>query len=205
MYYHLLDADWASNALSWQWVAGSNANKKYYANQENINKYCYSDQYGSYLDVEYGAFETLPIPPALSDTVIPDLTTQLPQTSKPRLDASLPTYVYNFYNMDPDWGTSADANRILLFEPSVFKKYPISDESLDFLLSLKNNIPDIQVFTGEFADFAALCTSSNIHFKEHPLNIAYKGIEEPRDWISGVTGSFSSFFAFWKRVKKQLS
>ena len=35
MYYHLLDGDWASNALSWQWVAGSNASKKYYANQAN--------------------------------------------------------------------------------------------------------------------------------------------------------------------------
>ena len=27
MYYHLLDADWASNALSWQWVAGTNDNE----------------------------------------------------------------------------------------------------------------------------------------------------------------------------------
>jgi len=34
MYHHLLDGDWASNALSWQWVAGSNSNKKYYANQD---------------------------------------------------------------------------------------------------------------------------------------------------------------------------
>ena len=42
MYYHLLDADWASNALSWQWVAGSNANKKYVANQDNINKFCFT-------------------------------------------------------------------------------------------------------------------------------------------------------------------
>ena len=31
MYYYLLDADWASNALSWQWVAGTNSNKKYFA------------------------------------------------------------------------------------------------------------------------------------------------------------------------------
>ena len=38
MYYNLLDGDWGSNALSWQWVCGSNSNKKYYANQENINK-----------------------------------------------------------------------------------------------------------------------------------------------------------------------
>ena len=28
MYYYLLDADWASNSLSWQWIAGSNSNKK---------------------------------------------------------------------------------------------------------------------------------------------------------------------------------
>jgi deoxyribodipyrimidine photo-lyase len=38
MYYHLLDGDWASNACSWQWVAAANSQKKYYANQENINK-----------------------------------------------------------------------------------------------------------------------------------------------------------------------
>ena len=28
MYAHLYDADWGSNALSWQWVAGSNSSKK---------------------------------------------------------------------------------------------------------------------------------------------------------------------------------
>jgi len=44
MYYHLRDADWASNALSWQWVAGANSNKKYIANQDNINKYCLTNQ-----------------------------------------------------------------------------------------------------------------------------------------------------------------
>ena len=37
MYYHLLDGDWASNALSWQWVCGANSNKIYIANQDNIN------------------------------------------------------------------------------------------------------------------------------------------------------------------------
>ncbi|MFM8316936.1 MAG: FAD-binding domain-containing protein, partial [Bacteroidota bacterium] len=33
MFYHLLDADWASNALSWQWVAGAFSTRKYFANQ----------------------------------------------------------------------------------------------------------------------------------------------------------------------------
>ncbi|NBR37028.1 MAG: deoxyribodipyrimidine photolyase, partial [Chitinophagales bacterium] len=40
MYFHLLDGDLASNTCSWQWVAGSFSSKKYYCNQENINKYC---------------------------------------------------------------------------------------------------------------------------------------------------------------------
>ena len=39
MYFYLLDGDLASNSLSWQWICGANSNKKYIANQDNINKY----------------------------------------------------------------------------------------------------------------------------------------------------------------------
>mgnify|MGYP006195700273 CR=1 FL=1 len=45
MYYHLLDGDLASNALSWQWVAGTFSHKKYIANQQNINKYLFNEHY----------------------------------------------------------------------------------------------------------------------------------------------------------------
>ena len=38
MYYHLLDGDIASNNCSWQWVSGAFSSKKYYCNQENIQK-----------------------------------------------------------------------------------------------------------------------------------------------------------------------
>ncbi len=36
---HLLDGDIASNALSWQWVAGTFSSKPYFMNQDNIQKY----------------------------------------------------------------------------------------------------------------------------------------------------------------------
>ena len=39
MLEHLLDGDPASNNLSWQWVASTFANKPYYFNLDNINKY----------------------------------------------------------------------------------------------------------------------------------------------------------------------
>ena len=58
MYYHLLDGDPASNSLSWQWVAGTFSSKKYYCNQENINKYCYTHQRNTFLDESY---EVLPV------------------------------------------------------------------------------------------------------------------------------------------------
>jgi deoxyribodipyrimidine photo-lyase len=55
MYYHLLDGDIASNTLSWQWVAGTFSSKKYFANQENLNKYGANQdkQYNTILDKSY--------------------------------------------------------------------------------------------------------------------------------------------------------
>lgn len=68
MYYHLLDGDWASNACSWQWVAGANSSKKYYTNQENINKYTHTNQRNTYLDKSYEEIESMQSPTALMDT-----------------------------------------------------------------------------------------------------------------------------------------
>ena len=53
MYYHLLDGDIASNNCSWQWVSGAFSSKKYYCNQENINKYCFTKRTNSFLDKTY--------------------------------------------------------------------------------------------------------------------------------------------------------
>jgi deoxyribodipyrimidine photo-lyase len=65
MYAHLLDGDWGSNALSWQWVAGTFSNKKYIANQENINRYTQTNQRGTYLDVDYESLAIAPVPDVL--------------------------------------------------------------------------------------------------------------------------------------------
>lgn len=204
MYYHLLDADWASNVLSWQWVAGSNSSKKYYANQENINKYCFSKQTGTFLDVDYSAFNGMDIPAVLRPTTPTELVTPLPASSLFKIDATLPTLIYNFYNLDPLWHAETPANRILLLEPSLFSSYPVSEKSISFALALASNIPGIQLFTGEFSELTRQYHLHNIHFKEHPLNGHYRGTEEPRDWMFGVKGYFPSFFAFWKKCRKEL-
>lgn len=205
MYYHLLDGDWASNALSWQWVCGANSNKLYFANQDNINKYCYSTQKNTFLDVDYSAFHSMEIPSELKETIVLELTTPLTESGNSlQIDTELPTLIYNYYNLDPKWRKEEKANRILLLEPDVFEKYPISKKSVDFILGLSKNIDGIQLFVGSFKELQALTKSSQLYFKEHPLNAHYKGIEDQRDWMFSVKGYYPSFFKFWNKCKKEL-
>ena len=204
MYYHLLDADWASNALSWQWVAGSNSHKKYYANQENINRYFFSEQRDTFLDVPYEKFEHMEIPEVLADYEVPVLTTPLPEKTRITMESELPTLIYNFYNLDPEWKKDLPAIRILVLEPSVFKAYHISKKSVDFMLGLAEKIQGIQVYVGEFTELVRDHDLGTVYYKEPPLNKHYRGIEEPRDWMFDVKGYYPSFFSFWKKCKKEM-
>lgn len=205
LYSHLLDGDLASNHLSWQWVAGSNSSKKYYANQSNINKYFQTAQEGTFLDVDYADFDRMEIPSILKDTLHVETEFKIPEAGNPQLDSSSNTLVYNYYNLDPYWYQGESVQRVLLLEPSFFEKYPIQQKCLDFAMGLSGNIPGIKVFVGEYADLMKLVEPKNLIFKEHPTNSHYQGKEEPRDWMSSVKGYFPSFFAFWKRCKKEIS
>ncbi len=149
MYYHLLDGDLASNSCSWQWVAGSFSSKKYYCNQENINKYTGTNQAQTFLDNSYEHIATMPIPNALEAITTIDLKTNLPQTEVPLLDISKPTLLYNSYNLDPVWRATENVNRVLLLEPSHFNKYPVSEKVIDFIIGLSKNIDGIIVYVGE--------------------------------------------------------
>lgn len=205
MYYYLLDADWASNALSWQWVAGSFSNKKYIANQENINKYCNANQRGTFLDIPYENFENLGTPDVLNNLCNFDLETELPAQNEVMVNPDIPTYLYNFYNLDCVWDSTINANRILLLEPSFFDKYPVCSRTISFILALAKNIPNIQVYAGEFTDLLKELNPSQIHYKEHPASNHYIGIQHKREWMfEEVKGYFPSFFAYWKKCETHL-
>lgn len=204
MFYHLLDADWASNALSWQWVAGSNANKKYIANQENINKYFHSNQQGTFLDNTYEEIATMSCPDILKETISPELKVHLPQSEEIQIDPQLPTCIYNEYNLDPQWRQDEQVNRVLLFEPSRFEQYPMSPQTIEFIINLSKNINGIQVYVGSFNSLVESYKLDEIIYKEHPLNQHYQGIVDGRDWLSSVTGYYPSFFKFWNKCKKEI-
>jgi len=206
MYYHLLDGDLASNSCSWQWVAGSFSSKKYYCNQENINKYTHTNQQETFLDHSYEHIAVMPVPNALEPIGPVDLTTILPPTSVPVLDVTKPTLIYNSYNLDPKWRAGENANRILLLEPSHFNKYPVSEKVIDFVIALSKNITDIIVYVGELDTLMTQYKNSDLAIsnafisKEHPAFEYYPGIKDSRDWMyPKVEGYYPSFFSFWKK------
>ena len=204
MYYYLLDGDLASNSLSWQWVAGANSNKKYYANQENINKYTYSNQRNTFLDHSYEKIADMSVPNELEERILFDEKTILPKSDKLIINPNIQTCIYNYYNLDPLWRTENKANRILIVEPSIYEKYPISKKCMDFMLELSKNIENIQIFTGEYTELTKIIINNNIYYKEHPLNLHYTGHKESRDWLTNVMGNYTSFFKYWNKAKKEL-
>jgi deoxyribodipyrimidine photo-lyase len=206
MYYHLLDGDFASNRCSWQWVCGANSNKKYVANQENINRFAGTQQHLTFLDRPYESLPPKKVPSELLETTDLILETQLPITENIQVDSTLPTFVYTYYNLDPLWHKEEVGNRILLLDPAFFKEHPVSSTVLNFALKLAQNIDHLQLFVGSFCELKEKYSLSELYFKEHPLNLGYDGIEEPRDWISTeITGYFPSFFAYWKSLNKELT
>ena len=204
MYYHLLDGDWASNSLSWQWVAGSNSNKKYYANQENVNKYFNCNQKDTFLDNSYEIISSMNVPDEVSEKQDWNLMTIFSNENEIKIDNSKPTLLYNYYNIDPNWRKNEDVNRVLIFEPKIFKKYPVSQKCIDFSLSLSKNIKDIQIFFGDIDLLSSKYKVSNFIFKEHPLNLHYNGEEDKRDWLYKIEGEYLSFFKYWNKIRKKL-
>ena len=211
MYYHLLDGDIASNNCSWQWVAGAFSSKKYFFDQENVNKYAFSNQRHSFLNKSYEEIMEMPVPETLRATNNLVLQTILPVTASPILDSSKPTLIYNSYNLDVLWRKDDDVNRVLLLEPSHFEKFPVSKKVLQFIIDLSQNIEGIKVVTCEIADIVSIYKNVSLEAKdciiskEHPAFRYYPGIKDSREWMfSEVTGYYNSFFSFWKKCEKYL-
>jgi len=222
MYAHLLDGDWASNALSWQWVAGTFSNKKYIANQENINRYTGKAQRNTFLDLPYEDLPDAGVPLHLTNLVGSEGALPFGDCNETSLLAAVERYeltlltpsdelgvgsvvLFNYYEMSFQWQSETQALRVLLLEPSVFAKYPISKKCVDFLCSLAKEIAGLRVFVGEFGALAERLEGCEIHFREHPLNQHYQGQIHSRNWLApSVTGEFTSFFGYWKQVEKSL-
>lgn len=206
MYFHLLDADFASNFISWQWVAGASRDRKYIANQENINHFCKTTDRNTFLDVEMESFPWKNIPTVLQPKAVISLKTTPVETEAISINPHLPTCLYTPYNLDPHWRQDKEYNRILVLDPVFFERFPMADHTLDFVVSWAQKIPGMQIFWGSWDDLVNYCRGQKIYQKEHP-HLKFWGAEgDERDWIfPEIDGFFPSFFGYWKRAEKVIS
>jgi deoxyribodipyrimidine photo-lyase len=204
LYYHLLDGDIASNTLSWQWVAGTFSNKKYYFNQDNVNKYSGIEQSGTFLDKSYDEIKLMSVPLQLQELVKDiDLTTKLPDTEITEINAEEPVLLYNIWNLKPNWHLHKKAQRILVLEPSHFNKYPISSKRMDFILELARNIPDLKIYVGEIFNLKNLNRCKDITSIQYTCTDHWPGKKEERDFLfKDITGHFKSFSSFWEEAQE---
>ena len=204
MYYYLLDADWGSNALSWQWVAATSRAKKYYANQDNINAFCRTDDRDTFLDHTYPHIARMDVPNVLKERIEIELITVLPETGVPVLDRAKSTAVYTMYNLDPKWREHEELNRVLFFPREHFKEFPVCSNTIDFISRLAQNIDGIQMYAGEMHELRSNYPEMKFIMKEHPFYSMHADQVDDREWIVPNARAKGSFFSYWKQVKAGL-
>lgn len=208
MYYHLLDGDLASNTLSWQWIAGTFSSKKYYANQENINKYSRTKQRNTFVDIAYEQFEILPVPNALKERTEIELKTALPESNISEIPTDTKNiFLRSIWNLDPDWQADNEGLEILVFEPNHFREWPISPKRLDFIMELADQITGLKIFVGEISNLIPNKTINNLNIitQKYPTTAHWPGKHEDRDWLfPEVQGYYKNFFSFWKAATKSI-
>ena len=204
MYYHLLDGDIASNSLSWQWVAGTFSTKKYFCNQENINRYCGTNQNNTFLDKPYEALIEMDCPEELTEMCQPGFQTVLPVQQELKLDYSLPLLLYTSYTLDPLWRQDDDVNRVLVLEPSHFSKHPVSEKVMNFILALAKEISGLQVFCGEIDELPDINIFPEVISKEHPAFRHFPGKKDGYEWMFPTVKQPTGFTSFWKACEKNL-
>lgn len=207
LYYHLLDGDLASNMLSWQWVAGCFSSKKYLFNQNNLNKYSKVKQFDTFLDKEYVDLFSTDMPEYIFEESKLELTTEYPNSDK--IDfSSLPAQVlvYHPWMLDREWMQNSDSPRILLIEPSVFDKFPISPMRMRFILDLSKNISGIKVLVMNFSELKSKAPNTEFVTQMYPLVKDWDCDKLPKGKLfPDISGYDSSFFKFWKKAEKMLN
>jgi deoxyribodipyrimidine photo-lyase len=205
LYYHLLDGDLASNTLSWQWIAGTNAHKKYIANQAVINACSHKKQSHSFLDMAKEDIGEGAVPQSLAATTPFSLKTKYPKSEDYNNNADF-IFLYCPWTLNPDWRKGQEGERILLIEPRWFDRFPVSEKVMDFILVVaRTHIPDIKIVVANNVDMN-FSNHSHIFSQMHQTHFGWSGkVDDVNRLFPKVTGYYSSFFKFWEACQKDKS
>jgi deoxyribodipyrimidine photo-lyase len=192
MYNYLIDGNYASNMLSWQWICGTFSSKKYYANQENINKYSGSTQTGTFLDHDYEYIADMDVPEILKNrsefTPYNELKITEEQTFTYK---SNPTLVLISENSINNVANLPKSDVLLYINEDLQNRFPMSKlkwELIQYWLS--QEIPKAKIIVTNDEEIAKLKTKYQT-IVEQPIARMYPTLTE----------YYSSFFKFWSKAE----
>ncbi|MBC7546534.1 hypothetical protein H7171_02190 [Candidatus Saccharibacteria bacterium] len=208
MISHLIDGDYASNHLSWQWCAGAYTGKQYLPQQDNINTFSKSVQHNTFLDASYEAISVMPIPNALAELTEPAYTL----AKQAKLPSSINTVsihdlvdsdlqLYSPWTLDPNWKSASNLPKVLVLGEPFFDGH-FSQNVLDSILKFSTWVPDIKILKANSGDLKRL--NGTIYRKDHPVINDWPGVvSQPELLFPNITQKFyPSFSSFWKQAQK---
>lgn len=198
LYYHLLDGDLASNTLSWQWVAGTNAGKRYVANQKLINVCSDVSQARTFLTMPREEVGEGAVPAELHGTSSFQYRTMYPKSDIINLQTNT-VLLYSPWTLDPNWRSDMQGERILIIEPRWFDRFPVSSRVMKFICAVaKKQIPGCKIWVGNASDLD-FSINKEVYSKSYPAHIGWPGAQDEQGRLfPHVRGYYPSFYKFWK-------
>ncbi len=207
MHSYLIDGDYASNHLSWQWVAGSYTGSAYLPQQDNINTYTRTKQTGTYLDYAYEYLATMAVPHQLSDitATLPAHASQplAPSITYDELQAAEKLLLYSPWTLDPLWRPDERSERVLIMPADTFATGSFSQNVMASIAHFSATIPDLKTIYLDHEAIGALKAQAMFR-KDYPGIQDWPATVDPPELLyPNVEPKFyRSFSSFWKQANK---
>lgn len=217
MHDQLIDGDYASNHLSWQWVASTFSSKPYFFNQENLAKYtdnhycdtCTADCpfQDSYANLEKKLFEP---PQQLAkqlnqgqQTVIPIV--QDNSCESPTIVNQTVIWVHDEMLNSEHLLMRLPYEKVFIFDSDYYQGWSIN--RLRFIADCLAKMPNVQVWTGKTEDVLSHLNVQNIISQDTPNHsLKQQVLCYPTQWHAEEKvceehlnpKDIESFSRFWK-------
>lgn len=176
--------------------------KRYVANQENINRFSGSKQINTWLDVPYQAFDNFTAPECLrhrSTSSYSPLPTDIPNIRS----LTGPVALRSLWNLDPRWQTDRE-NHIVFVDQNFHKLWPMNANRWTFI-KYWSRACGATLVKDTMQQLNKACSNADVIRKEYPACNSWPGIVEDRQWLyPRPDKKFASFSQFFKQVSKDL-
>ncbi len=216
-YSELLDGDWASNHLSWQWVGSTFSAKPYFFNKENLVRYsdgalckgckakCPFDD--TYENLEQNLFKNPPFAPqVLSENKL------AAGITRGQFDADCTLFVHDemLGGHLPIYENNA-VQKIFVFDPQWMNDEKWSLKRVQFVCDGLAELPEVKIFKGSIAEVVRELKLSKLHTQSTPnphthallARAAIPVTAEDEPAFVRYDGKLTRFMHYWGKIERQ--